>query len=352
VYSGIFGKDINEDTIPLCYFFYGEEPYLAYKFLDDLKEALASHEENEFNVEKLDLEDSSWMDVIDMARTLPVFISSRRIIVVEMKKSKNELINSKEKKLLQAYFSSSVKTKSVIVIICPEKLRKNSALVSFFSSFPAAAVTAIEVKPLKGRRLESWLDKKLEEVKKYASDGAKKRLTEIAGNDLRRLNNEIEKIATFVGEKERIELDDVNQVSGWVKSFVVWEITDSLEQKNYKQGVIVLNKLLKKEGIPPQNVLGIIARFFRELLLAKLWLKEQRMDKKAVFRKLRPQIQENWRDLYERKFNELFFLIDRMPMKELNGFLKELEEIDVKIKTSDLPFQPLIEGFLYRYCRR
>jgi DNA polymerase III delta subunit len=349
VYSILLGKDINEETASPCYFLYGEEPYLAYQFLNVLKEALISPEDQQFNVERLNLNDHSWMEAIDLARSLPVFFSSWRIIVVELPKSKEDLISAKEKKILTDYFSSGVKSQSVILIIYPGKLRRNSSLFSLFSS---PAVSMIEINPLKGKELRKWIDKNLEDVKKTASDSAKERLIELAGNDLRRLNNEMDKIVTFVGEKEMIELDDVNQVSGWVKSFVVWEITDSMTQKDYEQCLIVMNKILKNEGVPPQNVLGIISKFFRELLLAKVWLKEKDKDRRTIFRKLRPQIQESWRDLYSRKFKELFNLVDRTSMKDLNGFLAELEEIDLKVKTSDLAFQPLIEGFLYRYCRK
>ena len=48
-------KNINEETVSHCYFFYGEECYLAYQFLNELKEALTSLEDQEFNVERLNL---------------------------------------------------------------------------------------------------------------------------------------------------------------------------------------------------------------------------------------------------------------------------------------------------------
>jgi DNA polymerase III delta subunit len=59
-----------------------------------------------------------------------------------------------------------------------------------------------------------WMDRTFSSMGKTVTFDAKRRLEELAGNDLRRLNSEIEKLTIFVDEKKVVELDDVNQVSG------------------------------------------------------------------------------------------------------------------------------------------
>jgi hypothetical protein len=44
-------------------------------------------------------------------------------------------------------------------------------------------------------------------------------------------------------------------------------------------------------------------------------------------------------------------LVDRISAGDLNHFISELTEIDLKIKTTDLNTQTLLERFLFHYCQ-
>jgi len=349
VYSFLLNKKISEDTVVPCYFFHGEETFLAFQFINELKEALISEEVRAYNVERFNLEENSWAEVIDLARTIPFFLSPWRIIVVEVSKGKNESLSSTEQKILEEYFSSQ-SSRTVIVIVFSGKIRKNNSFFKFFSSLPSSVVQSKELRPLKERALYAWMDKKFSSHGKRAAPEAMRRLEELTGNDLRRINSEIEKLITYVGEKSVVELDDVNQISGWVKTFFEWEISDSLARADFEQCLIVLNNLFK-EGIKPEYILGSVVRFFRDIFQAKLLVKEKNIDKKAIFKELRPQIHEKFGNFYAAKFKEFFFLVERFSTRDLNHVLTELEKIDFSIKTSAQNPKTLLESFLFDYCR-
>jgi DNA polymerase III delta subunit len=349
VYSSFLGKEIDENALHPCYFLYGEELFLAEEFIDELKKVLISPEDHDYNIEKCNLEDQSWMEIMDLARTIPFFFSSWRIINVNLPIGKGERLSSTEEKILKDYFSSP-SDQTVLVIIYPGKLRRSAPVFRLFSSFPSALVRVKELKPLKGRYLYSWMDKKLLLSGKRATRDAMARLAELTGNNLARVNNELEKISAFVGEKNIIELDDVNAVTGWIKSFQEWELVDNLEKADFDKCLIVLDNLFR-ESVRPEFVLGLIAKFFRDIFLAKLWLKEKDKDKKAIFKELRPQIQERFGSFYANKFRDFFSLVDKTSMHDLDDFLSELKEIDLKVKTTDLNPQTLLEGFLFHYCQ-
>ncbi len=349
MYSFLLNKKISEDSVVPCYFFYGDETFLASEFIDELKKDLISEEVREYNVERFDLDENFWAEVIDLARTIPFFLSPWRIIVVDVAQGKNENLSSSEQKILEDYFSSP-SSRTVIVIVFSGKIKKTSSFFKFFSSLSSSIVQSKELRSLKNKVLYSWMDKTLSSLGKRATQDAGRRLKEIAGNDLRRINNEIEKLITFVGEKDLIELDDVNQVSGWVKTFFEWEISDSLARADCEQCLIVLDNLFK-EGIKPEYILGSVARFFRDILQAKLLIKEKNIDKKAIFKELRPQIHEKFGNFYTTKLKEFFAFVERFSMKDLNHVLAELEKVDSKIKTSSLNPKTLLESFLFDYCR-
>ncbi len=349
MYSFFLGKEIDEKALHPCYFFYGEEPFLAEEFIEALKQALVSPGDQDYNIEKCNLEDHSWMEIMDLARTTPFFFSSCRVIAVSLPVGKGERLTSAEEKIIKDYFSSP-SDQTALVVIYPGKLRRSAPIFRLFSSLPSSLVHVKELKPLKDRALFTWMDRKLSALGIRATHEAMARLAELAGNNLGRMNNEIEKISTFIGDKKIVELDDVNAVSGWIKSFYEWEIVDNLEKADYEKGLIVLDNLFK-ESMRPEFILGLIAKFFRDIFLAKLWLREKEKDKKAIFKELRPQIQERFGAFYTNKFRDFFSLVDRISMSDLNFFLSELEEIDLKIKTTDLSAQTLLEGYLFNYCQ-
>jgi DNA polymerase III delta subunit len=349
VYSFFLGSEIKEDNLLPCYFFHGGEPFLAYQFVDELKETLISPDIQDYNVEKFNLEDHSWIEIIDSARTLPFFLSPWRIIVVEAFKGKSESLTRSEERVLKDYFASPP-SKTLLIIIFSGKLRKTSALYKFFSSYPRSLIYAKEIKPLKEKALFAWMERKLSSQGKHCSHEAKKRLEELSGNDLARVNSELEKIITFVGEKKIIDVDDINQVSGWVRSHFEWEIADSLGKADFERGLRVLTNLFR-EGTKPEFILGLMVKFFRDIFLAKLWLKEKDMDRKKIFKELRPRIREKYGRFYTEKFREFFSLVERFSLSDLKYALGELEEVDLKIKRSSLAPQILLESFLFDYCR-
>jgi DNA polymerase III delta subunit len=349
LYSFLLNQKINENTVVLCYFFHGEETFLAYQFINELKNALISEEVQEYNIERFNLDENSWAEVIDLARTIPFFLSPWRIIGVEVSTGKKENLSSQEQRILEDYFVSP-SSRTVMVIVFSGKIRKTGSLYKYFSSLPSSTVLIKELRPLKERNLYAWMSKKFSSQGKTADPEAMRRLEELIGNDLRRINNEVEKLMTYVGEKSVVELDDVNQISGWVKTFFEWEISDSLARADFSQCLLVLNNLFK-EGIKPEYILGSVVRFFRDILQAKLLVKEKDVDKKAIFKELRPQIQEKFGNFYTAKFKEFFSLVERFSMMDLNYVLAELEKVDLKIKTSGLNPKTLLESFLSDYCR-
>jgi len=340
---------VKEGSFAPCYFFFGEETFLANQFVNKLKAVLIDPDNQDFCVERLSLKDHSWRDVLDTARTMPFLFSSRRLIVVDLSEKKEENLTELEQTLLKEYLSSP-SPQSILLILFTGSVRWSSPIVKFFASFPSSAVHVEEVKPLRGMALLNWIDKRFQELGKIASPETKKRIVEIVGNDLGRLYSEIEKIDTFAIDKKVIEVDDVNEVSGWFKTYAEWEMTDSLESADYEQCLRVLDNLFS-EGTRPEYIMGVIVRFFRNILMAKLWLKENEKDKKEIFKEFKPQIKEKFGSFYTTKFRQFFDMIGSINQKDLTLLLNELEKVDLTYKTSGLSLQTLLEAFLLEYCR-
>ena len=93
-------------------------------------------------------------------------------------------------------------------------------------------------------------------------------LANYVGNQLRLLANELDKLATFVGDGGTISVDDVRSLSAQVQEARIFDLTDALAQRNQKQALTILHDLLA-DGEPPIKLISTITTQFRSLLLVK-----------------------------------------------------------------------------------
>jgi DNA polymerase III subunit delta len=352
--------DIKEDRLAGCYVFYGEEDYLAEEFIRKLRKALISPDAQIFGLERFDLAQIRWPDIIDTARTAPFFFSPWRIVVVrtvdeskEGKDARESQENSKklsalDEKILREYLRSPA-SRTVLVVVIIGRVKKTHPLVKFFASLKLESVILLEVKRLRKGELFVWMDQRLAALGKSASQDALARLEEVCGSDLRRIDQEIEKIAIYAAERRRIEIDDVLQVCDWTRSFIEWELAEALKGVDQRRLLLTLGRAFD-EGEKPEHVIRVLANFFRDLLLAKLRLKEGR-DRKEIFGFLKPQLQPTW-PIYATEFKAFFLLLEKLPLEEILWAVREMEKIDLSLKTLDIEVEPLLERFAVEYCRR
>jgi DNA polymerase III delta subunit len=352
---------IREDRLAAGYVFFGEEDYLAEEFVRRLKESLTTPDSQGFNLERFDLSGMRWPDIIDTARTAPFFFSPWRIVVVraiedgreakENRKGKEGLKNlsSLDEKIIREYFRSPA-ARTVLVVMIVGRVKKAHPMVRFFDSLPKGTVVLKEARRLKSDELHAWMMQRLASQGKSATLPALVRLEEVAGSDLRLIDRELEKVVIYAADRKTIDIEDILQVCDWTKGFIEWDLTDALKRSDERQLLLTLNRAFQ-EGERPEHTVRVFANFFRDLLLAKLWLREGR-DRKEVFAFLKPQIKEAFVRLYADESRALFSLLERLSLGEINWAIRELEKIDLAVKTMDVSEQPLIERFVIEYCRR
>jgi DNA polymerase-3 subunit delta len=88
------------------------------------------------------------------------------------------------------------------------------------------------------------------------------------GNDLQAINNELEKVVIYAGERKAISYDDVKRVVGSFRDFTPFDLADALGKKDREAAFLILSRLIQ-EGESPVGLLGSIAWNFRRLLNAK-----------------------------------------------------------------------------------
>jgi DNA polymerase-3 subunit delta len=97
--------------------------------------------------------------------------------------------------------------------------------------------------------------------------GAAEDLSEFVAADLMRLKMEIEKLATFAGERKVIRREDVSALVVSEKTTTVWELADMLASRRPKKALEFLDRLLR-DGEEPLPMLGAMTWMYRKLIEA------------------------------------------------------------------------------------
>ncbi len=356
----LLNKDVEEKDLSAVYFLYGEETFLAQEFLGQLVELLVPPDAEGFSLERFHYEDTSWPEVIDLARTAPFLFSPWRIIALEFPltdresrddlESKGRKVFSETDESLVAEYLAGAAERTVLVVVLPGRANASRRIVKFFAKYPEKVVLSRELKPLKGAGLMSWIDRRMAGLGKSMTSEAKFRLVELIGNDLQRLANELDKLAAYAGETKTLDEDDVAAAAGWTKVREGWELESALEARDARRALVVLANFFI-EGKPPELVLAILSNFFRGVLASREGLREGR-DRKEIFREVKPQIRESYGSWYFDQLKAYFGFIEGFGPAELDACLKELGRIDFRVKTSDVSARTDIEAFIVNYCRR
>jgi DNA polymerase-3 subunit delta len=97
--------------------------------------------------------------------------------------------------------------------------------------------------------------------------GAAEDLAEFVAADLMRLQTEIKKLATYVGDRKIIRRQDVVALVISEKTTTVWELADLLASRQQKKALEFLERLLR-DGEEPLQMLGALTWMYRKLIEA------------------------------------------------------------------------------------
>lgn len=97
--------------------------------------------------------------------------------------------------------------------------------------------------------------------------GAAEDLAESVAADLMRLKTEIEKLATYTGQRKVIRRQDVSALVISEKTTTVWELADLLGSRQQKKALEFLDCLLR-DGEEPLQMLGALTWMYRKLIEA------------------------------------------------------------------------------------
>lgn len=190
-----------------------------------------------FDEDKIDID-----KVIEELQSL-VFFSTKRIIVIEHAEN---LLKPATERLLSYYEQPNP---SLFLVLIGTSI---SAATSFYKKSEAIGVILEipEEKPWeKEKSLKEWIDKKMANLGKQIDPQANQMLLKQIGTDQAILNQEIEKLACYVGERRQVQVQDVNAVCISVNVENVWQLGEAIFRRDGAAALRIALALIQ-EGTP------------------------------------------------------------------------------------------------------
>lgn len=130
------------------------------------------------------------------------------------------------------------------------------------------------------KTLPAWLQQQAQARRIAIEPRAVQLLANYVGPNLRQLDNELEKLATYAAGRA-ITPADVELLVSDASEALIWDLTDALSQRNGKRAMQSLRSLLRAE-VSPIYLVQMIARQYRIILKVKEAMQGTRGDEHAI----------------------------------------------------------------------
>ncbi|WP_278624395.1 DNA polymerase III subunit delta [Parabacteroides gordonii] len=252
-------RDIVAKKFQPVYILMGEEPFFMDRITDLLLENVLSESEKDFNQMVMYGADTDAAMIINAARRFPMMSEYQLVVVREA-----QLVRDIE--LLTNYVKSPLKSTVLVINYKYKTLDRRKTLAS------ATDKTGIlfESKKIPDYKMPAFIVSFMQQRSIGIDPKAAQMLSDFLGNDLSRLNKELDKLALILPEKavKRITPELIEQNIGISKEYNNFELIKALAVKDVLKANRIAQYFEKNpKSNPIQMTLPVIFNYFSNLLI-------------------------------------------------------------------------------------
>lgn len=339
----------------MIYLIHGDQEFLRAESLAELKASLGAREFVELNTSELDGARLSLPNLHDACDTVP-FLAARRLVIVRGLVAalgrKSQRPRAQEQAAtaggsgpedttasgsqpalladLLAYLPQ-LPAATDLVFLETSLVRKQDALHKLLEQLAASGQAHILVCQYEGpwwkldEWLRDWTTRRARQRKIKIEPAAVQILTDLIGDNLRLIDQELAKLQTYAGAGQTVQVADVRLLVSAVREASVFTMVEALAAGDGQQAVRLLHELLRA-GEAPLSILGMIGWQYRLLLqINELAAQGMSQDEVASALKQKPYtIKKTWPSA------------QRYRLATLEQALELLLETDIAIKTGQM----------------
>ena len=249
--------DIKAGNLKPIYFLMGEEPYYIDGIASFIEKTVLSEEEKGFNQMVLYGRDVSIEDIVSSAKRYPM-MAERQVVIV---KEAQDLARSIES--LVAYAENPQPTTVLVVCYKYKTLDKRKKL----SKTLAKTGVVFDSKKLYENQVPDWIRRVLAGKGYTITPKAAQMLVEFLGNDLNKVNNELEKLQLIVKKGEQITPQLVEENIGISKDFNNFELQSAIGVRDISKAFGIAQYFAQNpKNHPMVMTVALLYSFFSKLL--------------------------------------------------------------------------------------
>lgn len=304
-------NDIKGGNIKPIYFLMGEEAYYIDIISDYIEKNVLSEEEKGFNQTVLYGRDVTIEDVVSTAKRYPM-MAERQVVIVKEAQDLSRTIDK-----LENYAENPMLT--TVLVICYkyktlDKRKKSTKLL-------AKSGLVYESKKLYENQVGDWIKRILANKKYTIEPKANAMLVEFLGNNLGKINNELEKLQIVLPKGSVITAKDIEENIGFSKDFNVFELRKAIGERNQLKAYTIAENFANNPKENPMVVTTSLVFGFFIQLLKYHGLKDRNPKNVASVIGINPFF-----------IKEYDVALKNYPMRKVSQIVASLRDIDVKSK--------------------
>ena len=247
--------DWKKKNFKPVYWLEGEEPYYIDLLINYAEHHILSESEAGFNLTIFYGRDADWATVVNACMRYPMFAERQVVLLKEAQYMKDieKLENYLEKPLSSTVFVVGYKEKKVDGRTKFAKLLKEKCVL-------------LTTKKLYENQLPEWTSQMIQQHGLNINPKALALLVDHIGNDLSRLQNEVEKLSMNLGKRKNITEEDIEEFIGISKEFNAFELQDAIAIKDLPKAIRIIQYFgANPKAAPIQLILPTLYSYFSKV---------------------------------------------------------------------------------------
>ncbi len=250
-------QDWKQRKFSTVYWMEGEEEFYIDKVVNYAEHHILSEAEAGFNLTVFYGRDTNWADVVNACMRYPMFADKQVVLLKEAQ-------HMKEIEKLEHYIEHPLASTILVVAYKEKKVDGRSKLARLLKD----KAVLVSTKKMYENQLPQWTNDLVEAKGFSISQKALMLLVDHIGNDLSRINNEVEKVLVNLHNRKNITEDDIEKYIGVSKEYNVFELQNAIAKKDMARSIKILQYFEHNpKAAPIQLVLPSIYNFFSKLYM-------------------------------------------------------------------------------------
>lgn len=250
-------SDWKKGIFKPVYWLEGEEPFFIDEVMHFAEHKILNEGEAGFNLTVFYGKDADWAAVVNACRRYPMF-AERQVVLLK------EAQQMRDIEKLEGYIENPLLSTVFVVSYKEKKVDGRSKLAKTLKQKGELLTT----KKLYDNQLPEWANQVIQQLGLSISQKALMLLVDHIGNDLSRIQNEVEKLSINLGARKNITEDDIENYIGVSKEFNVFELQDALVKKDVSKAIrIVQYFAANPKAAPIQLILPSLYNFFSKVYM-------------------------------------------------------------------------------------